>query len=499
MVDKNKIIELLRRHSQGLKAKDIAAYIYGADRKSINQILYANPTIFKCNANYEWMLVSDTSSTFKSTSVTISQTIDNRIGNLVDKEVFKDYRNYYVEVKQGSFLSENTTLEIYLLGENNYIIQSTSKKVQCPFCNNIISVRSYDCDRCGHTLHDICENLYNKWNISGHRFYITWRPVDEYAITERKREVYKAVRKFIKNSLHHSVNTYFKDVVDEIHIDTLAMIYQKSLGLDKIEEEIKEEIYSDACDLRKRLSDVEKSDSELRKQASYYLDKAYNNDVLVDYEACKLYLVYMTLLGRTTSMKYTKNMVTLKIYGGLDLSTDTIYQTVRISVGDTLVSTEYLRTYHKECDHCCEKVYLKIPLMLPNGDVIIRTLLGTYCDKCKKYFILDTEFKKILCEGKIQAHISFSESGSQFNGMDLSPESLLRKCGYTVNASSKATKEQRQKLLKAIIENQLYTPAKIVAHFRFLVSMNKNVTSRDMGAAIGKWQEDIMFLQQNYS
>ena len=95
--------------------------------------------------------------------------------------------------------------------------------------------------------------------------------------------------------------------------------------------------------------------------------------------------------------------------------------------------------------------------------------------------------------------ISFSESGNQFNGMDLPPESLLRKCGYTVNANSRITKEQRQKLLKAIIENRLYTPAKIVSHFRFLISVNNNVTSRDMSVAISKWQEDIIYLQQQYS
>ena len=172
---------------------------------------------------------------------------------------------------------------------------------------------------------------------------------------------------------------------------------------------------------------------------------------------------------------------------------------MNISLKDTIEETDYLRSYHKECNHYCEKVYLKIPLLLSTGELIIRTILGTYCDKCKKYFVLDTEFKKILCEGRIQAQISFSESGEHFNGMDLSPESLLRKCGYTVSANANISAEHRQKLLKAIIENKLYTPAKIVAHFRFLISVNTNVTSRDMSAAISKWEEDILYLTQHYS
>ncbi len=501
MVDINKIIEILKKYPRGLKAKDIATLIYGADRNSVNQILYANPTIFLCNTNYEWTLLSKPSATTRSDHIISSQAIPKRseINRIfIDNEVYSKYNNFYVEFNQ-VINHGNNFIGIYLLGKSNYIIKSSTKHVQCPFCGNIISVRFYDCDRCGRTLHDICENLYMKWNVSGHRIYITAQSVDKYPINERDRKVYEAIRRFIINCLHHSVHTYFKDVIDEVHIDTLLMIYMKSLGMNKVEEEIKEEINTETCNLRKALFNKEISFSEITMKQKFYLEKAYINDVLVDYEACKLYLAYMALFGKTTSIKYIKNMVIFKIYGGLDLSNDTIYKKILISKSDTIVSTEYLNNYHKECDHYCEKIYLKIPLMLSSGDIIVRTLLGTYCDKCKKYFILDTEFKKILCEGKIQAHVSFSESGTNFNGMDLSPESLLRKCGYTVSANSKATKEQRQKLLKAIIENKLYTPAKIVSHFRFLISINNNVASRDMSSAISKWREDIMFLQQNYS
>ena len=239
--------------------------------------------------------------------------------------------------------------------------------------------------------------------------------------------------------------------------------------------------------------------SYFKDKSQKCLDIAYDGDALVDYKACKGYLIYLSLINKPTSIKYIHNMSCEKIYGELNLSKDTIYQTVNISWKDTIEATDYLWSYHKECDRYCEKVYLKIPLLLSTGELIIRTILGTYCDKCKKYFVLDTEFKKILCEGRIQAQISFSESGEHFNGMDLSPESLLRKCGYTVSANANISAEHRQKLLKAIIENKLYTPAKIVAHFRFLISVNSSVTSRDMSAAISKWEEDILYLIRNYS
>ena len=468
----------------------------------------------------------------------------------IDREVFSDYRNYYVRIKQ--YIGKDKVLKLYLVDDNDYVIQSNTYDLNCPFCNHTFSIHSFDCPRCGHTMHEICEKLYSEWNIDGNRFYITWGAVDEYPVQERKRKVYEAVRSFIISSLPFSICNYFKGKLGEVHLRTLVMIYQKSLGIDKVEDEINEEIergkksaFKQA--IRKNLNNnpdaivliwryfqkyleykagshkIKPSDFSITLKLSddvskdidikyfdglysYFRDKsqkcleaAYDGDVLVDYKACKSYLIYLQLINRSTSMKYTKDMISEKIYGELDLSRDTIYQTVNISWKDTIEETDYLRSYHKECDHYCEKVYLKIPLLLSTGELIIRTLLGTYCDKCKKYFVLDTEFKKILCEGRIQAQISFSESGEHFNGMDLSPESLLRKCGYTVSANANISAEHRQKLLKAIIENKLYTPAKIVAHFRFLVSVNSNVTTRDMSAAISKWQEDILYLQQHYS
>ena len=547
MIDRNKVIEIMRKYPEGLKAKEIADFIVGADRKAINQILYANPNIFSCNSNYEWTLISKT--IIERKTIPTSNT-DRETDNYIDREVFDNYRNYYVEVKQ--YIGKNKVLKLYLVGDNDYIIQSDTYDLNCPFCNQTFSVHSFDCPKCGHTMHEICEKLYSDGNTDGHRFYITWRVVDEYPVQERKRKVYEAVRAFIISSMPFSICNYYKGKLGEVHLRTLVMIYQKSLGIDKVEDEINEEIERgkksafkqairknlnnniDAIVLTWRyfqkyleykagshkikpsdfsislkLSDDTSKDIDIKYfdgLYSYFKDKsqkcleaAYDGDALVDYKACKSYLIYLSLINRSTSMKYTKDMISEKIYGELDLSYDTIYKTVNISWRDTIEETDYLRSYHKECDHYCEKVYLKIPLLLSTGELIIRTILGTYCDKCKKYFVLDTEFKKILCEGRIQAQISFSESGEHFNGMDLSAESLLRKCGYTVSANVNISSENRQKLLKAIIDNKLYTPAKIVAHFRFLISMNNNVTTRDMSAAISKWQEDIKYLEQHYS
>ena len=58
MIDKSKIIEILKKHPNGLKAKDIARLISGADRKVINQILYSNKDCFSIN-DCIWTLATD--------------------------------------------------------------------------------------------------------------------------------------------------------------------------------------------------------------------------------------------------------------------------------------------------------------------------------------------------------------------------------------------------------------------------------------------------------
>ena len=50
------IINLLQKHPDGLKAREIANYITGVDKKSINQILYANPKFFSAT-DYVWTLI----------------------------------------------------------------------------------------------------------------------------------------------------------------------------------------------------------------------------------------------------------------------------------------------------------------------------------------------------------------------------------------------------------------------------------------------------------
>lgn len=111
VVDKTLIVEVLKKHPKGLKAKNIATYISGADRKSINQILYAHPQMFVCNDCFEWSLATQTPSPNRLVTTTkdeiknlfINEYIDNDTYELLkfkSMDELKKYKARYVELSE---------------------------------------------------------------------------------------------------------------------------------------------------------------------------------------------------------------------------------------------------------------------------------------------------------------------------------------------------------------------------------------------------------------
>lgn len=87
MIDITRIVDILKKHPQGLKAKEIANCISGADRKSINQILYANPQTFSCNERFEWTLTTQLTTPKQQTITKTKDEIKNFFPNeYIDKD-----------------------------------------------------------------------------------------------------------------------------------------------------------------------------------------------------------------------------------------------------------------------------------------------------------------------------------------------------------------------------------------------------------------------------
>ena len=254
------------------------------------------------------------------------------------------------------------------------------------------------------------------------------------------------------------------------------------------------------------------------KKAREYLNKAYNEQsVLIDANACKKYLIYSDL----SSNKYVGNKVDeiaafelLNDYKVAD--SDYLFRKVKITEKDSIVGTSFEEhcsldykhflvsipphRYVLGCPflHTYEIVIAEVSIINKNKLEEKKTLLMAYCEECDKYYIYEKVFLSLIMSGAIKAKTILSSKSGAGDLTSMSPESLLRKCGYTVNANDNLSDEARQEILSGVIENKLYTPAGIVAHLRLQINLSANVVSRDMSVAISKWQDDIEFINSNY-
>ena len=182
----------------------------------------------------------------------------------------------------------------------------------------------------------------------------------------------------------------------------------------------------------------------------------------------------------------------------LDFGKRLIYRSVEISSNDTIVEAEDFSH-----EHTSELVFLHVGIHDEPDHFITKWILGIYCKVCKKYYITHSVFLELVTKGKVNAKLLTAEL-AEFDYDDdsifssFSPESLLRKCGYTVNANDSLPDEKRQRILKTVIDNRLYSPDGIVSHLSFLISMSKKVETRNMKYAIQKWTRDIDYIKRTF-
>ena len=256
------------------------------------------------------------------------------------------------------------------------------------------------------------------------------------------------------------------------------------------------------------------------QKAQEYLIKSYNDEnILIDSKACKKYLIYSELSNNVYTGNRINEIVAFELlddYKFIDY--DYLYRRVKITELDSIVGTSFV-------EHCSldyknflvnippHKYVLGCPFLHPFEIVVgeisftnrhneeeKETILMAYCEECDKYYIYEQVFLNLILKGTIRAKTILSSGNKDCvnNLTSMSPESLLKKCGYTVNAIDDLSSIDRQKILMGVIENKLYTPAGIISHLQFQINLNLNVFTRDMRSAIAKWEEDILFLKQNY-
>ena len=140
--------------------------------------------------------------------------------------------------------------------------------------------------------------------------------------------------------------------------------------------------------------------------------------------------------------------------------------------------------------HNIEHIRAVVDVIRPNGSVEKTIFPAFYCKTCKKYYILESEFKLVrkrgllLCKIVDEKYWSSNKSYSDY----LAQESLLHILGYNVNATIALSDNQRWTLLEKIVDNKIMTKEKIVAHLDMLCRFQENRLS--MENAVNKWERD---------
>lgn len=146
--------------------------------------------------------------------------------------------------------------------------------------------------------------------------------------------------------------------------------------------------------------------------------------------------------------------------------------------------------------HDFENVQAKVNILCRDGTVRTVTVPAGYCKTCKKYFIGLWQFENLRKIGVLLCRLVDETSTSGAKGSvfysGLSPESLLKQYGYSVNSVENLSDEQRRQILVCLVESGICPRQKITSHLSWLIQSREG--RADLMNAVSKWKADRSFI-----
>ena len=170
-----------------------------------------------------------------------------------------------------------------------------------------------------------------------------------------------------------------------------------------------------------------------------------------------------------------------------------------IQFADFVVRVSLFRCLH---NHNIEPIQALVNILMPDGSVMQVQVSAGYCHECRCYFILEQDFLQLQRKGKllcqlIAEHEYLTKGDSLFSGEDMKAESVLRRCGYTVNAKDDLSDQQRQGILMQVVDSGIYSVSELCAFLDWLIEYQGRSRTRNMKPAVSKWMADREFIK-NY-
>jgi hypothetical protein len=98
--------------------------------------------------------------------------------------------------------------------------------------------------------------------------------------------------------------------------------------------------------------------------------------------------------------------------------------------------------------------------------------------------------KNALCDIVYESNLRNYLSERNRKAINLSPESSLHRCGYSVSNEANLTATERINLLNNIIEFNILSRAEIMSFLNWLINFNAN--HLDRADSLRKWKSDLM-------
>jgi hypothetical protein len=154
----------------------------------------------------------------------------------------------------------------------------------------------------------------------------------------------------------------------------------------------------------------------------------------------------------------------------------------------------------------CEKIHTVttcwglVPILTENEILSYKIFLG-YCEQCNRYYMYQDDYEEmikigkplcdVIADGKL---INRRKSEGTFH---FKAQSIIHAMGYTVQAKSNLSREERRDILDTAIEKRFATPNEIVNFLTWLVVTRKPMKQYE--TAINKWSEDKKYIQKKYA
>ena len=165
----------------------------------------------------------------------------------------------------------------------------------------------------------------------------------------------------------------------------------------------------------------------------------------------------------------------------------------KIKAADFLVRSNYYGCVEKE--HSLKDINA-IVRVAGSKEVYEISVPASYCEECKKYYILEEYYRElksygyIWCRGVEISDLKNNSKTLDFNGFK--DQSLLNSYGYNVSKTKGLSKELRQYILQNIVNNGIMKKEEVISFINKLIQINKN--KDNFKSAINKWQEDVKYV-----